>query len=148
MEPVEGFRARQGDPLIRKATRRQVWREIYLPFALGTAVILILLGVSWPSVTSDPAGLADASLGFLLIPLLVGGLLVLAALLAVIFALTWGMSQLPYPAHEVRRRIDEVSARAQQASGMVLAPISAIEGARAAAAAVWKWIRHGTAADL
>jgi hypothetical protein len=142
------MQSRTPDPRVRSAYRRQVWTQVFLPLALGIAIVVGALALNWTGITGAPDGLADATIALLLLPLLALGLLVLGLLVGLIWLIGWGMGKVPRPAAEVQMRLDQAARQARRASDLAASPLTTLQGLGAGAAALWKWFTSGSAADL
>lgn len=135
---LEPLRRVEQDPRVRRAYRRQVWLEIYLPLALAAAAGVAGLVVNWSGVLARASSLADIMLAGLLIPFVLLILPLIAIVLAGVYAVGLGIRSIPVPASKVQARLEIIAHEARRASSMAALPLVSLAGARAAAAAAWR----------
>ncbi len=102
-------RAPEINPVTRSAFRRQVWLEIYLPLAVGLAVVIGAAWALWGSGMATPRAWADASTVLLILPVLVISLIPLIVLAALSVGIILLIRRLP----EVTTRLQGILYRVQ-----------------------------------
>jgi hypothetical protein len=136
MDPFEFHRLGLGrfDP--EKATRRQVWLEVYLPFALCVLLLAAGVLVLGGRGVGNSSVWADISLSLLLAIVLAFGLVLLVVLASAAVGVWYLTRELPSPFAEARmtlararRATVETSDRAVKA---VIVPSAGLEAIRAA----------------
>ncbi len=138
MKTLEPLRRVEQDPRVRRAYRRQVWLEIYLPLALAVGAAVAGLAMNWSGVVAGASSLADILLAGLLFPFLIVLLPLIAIVLASVYAVGLGIKAIPAPASKVQARVELIAQEARQASSLAALPLVSLAGARAAAAAAWR----------
>jgi hypothetical protein len=134
----EGFTppSRRPNPVTRAAFRRQVWRQIYLPFFLGALVIGSVAALLWTRGLALPSAWADASLILLLLPTLVLALVPIVVLGVLSYGVVYLIQRIPGPAHEAQRAVARVRRTARQGAGIAVEPILVARSAQAVVEAV------------
>lgn len=105
--------------------KRDVLWQIWLPLGIGILAVLGLAG--WVIVNAaqgaDLRQTADASLIFLLIPLLVMALIPLILLSVLVYATIWLHRNLPFYAYRVQTAMTRLQQQVQRFSDRLVAPI-------------------------
>lgn len=111
-----------GNPLTRAATRRQVWRQIYLPLLLvvvGTGALVALASVIGYGTVG---AWADTAFVFLAIPLAVVLALLLGAMAGAVVLLARLMQEIPGFAGGLQDRVDQAARGVRRGSEMAVRP--------------------------
>jgi hypothetical protein len=122
MEEFEFTGASRGpNPATRAAYRRQVWLEIYLPFAVGLVALVAVAVLLWRG-GAGASPWADASLIMLLLPLLALSVLPIMLLAAAVYGLGVLIDRLPGPAHQAQAAVAQVARSTKRAAGASVRP--------------------------
>ena len=133
---------------MRRAFRRQVWLEIYLPFGLAIVVAAAAITVNWGGLVAGSSSMASVFLAILLLPFffLIAPLIVLV--LAAVYGVQLGIERIPGPAAKAQAGVALIASGARRTSGVVAAPLAAASAGQAAVSAVWRWMKSGWDADF
>jgi hypothetical protein len=111
----------------RRRHNREVWLQILLPLLLGIALgglgLAALLGGGGGSVQRG----AELATVLLAIPLLVMGVIFLAAIVAMIYAVGLAMNWIPQKTVYAHRFMDQVANFAQRGADLAARPLIALE---------------------
>lgn len=138
MDTLEPFRRAEQDPRVRRAYRRQVWLEIYLPLGLAAGLALGGLVLNWSGLVAGASSLADVLLAGLLLPFLILLLPLIAIVVGGAYLIGLGIRHLPAPASKVQAQLEMISHEARQVSSLAALPVVSLAGARSAVAAAWR----------
>lgn len=119
--------SRAGNPLTREATRRQTWRQITLPFALGVLLLILLVVLLWRGAVASASAWADASLVLLILPLLCGGVLLLALLIAAAVGIGYLGQVLPPPAQRAQDALANTAGAIRRGGDQALRPLLVLQ---------------------
>lgn len=139
MRPVKEFDYYDVDsephPEIQRRYRLQLWLQILLPLLLGIAIIIGGAYLVAQSGIGSVSAWADALLILFVIPFLLVGLLPLAALAALAYAVGWLTGNISPPFRKVRVAVYRAALTAQRAADLAAEPIIRIGAGKAAAGA-------------
>lgn len=121
------------NPATKSTYRRQVWLQVYLPFALGLALLAGLGALLWSGQRASASAWADASLILLILPLLVVSVIPIVLLAVLIYGVGFVVGWLPGPAYQAQRTLAEVEAAARKALDYASRPMVVSSSALAAA---------------
>ena len=111
------------NPATEREHRRQVLWQITLPFVFGVVVFLVLAVLTGLSGVGEVSRWADVSTIWLIIPVLFVGLIFLAILGGLIFAVIWLVRNLPRYALKLQNIFALIEAKTRQASDAAVEPI-------------------------
>lgn len=118
--------------LASKETRRQVFKQIYLPVGIGVLVLVgMVAGISWTGVGTTGVW-ADISLVLILIPTFLLGLVGLIILVGLTYALLKLIDLLPSPLHRLHAEIERLGKATRQGADGIVRPIFILGAAKAA----------------
>ena len=106
--------------------RRQFWTQIFLPMILTVLIIIalaIITGVAAFGENGDAPRWAAISTIWLVIPVMVFGLLVLAILVGLVYLLARGLQLLPPYTSKAQYYVNRGSSEAKQFSDMAAKPV-------------------------
>lgn len=103
--------------------RKQVWLQVYLPLALGLVLLTTLIVVLWRGPVGDASVWADTALAFLMLPVMLVGLLLLALFGALVVGVTLAVRRLPEPFEQARLAVARVEDTADQVAGKAALPV-------------------------
>jgi hypothetical protein len=104
------------------AFRRQVGRWILLPLVLGLLVLGLIIALFSANQVGSFSAWADVSLIFLLIPVCLSGLLVLAVLAGLVYLFIMIITWIPQPAYQIELALRRVDRAVQRVSRVVSRP--------------------------
>lgn len=139
MDPFERFRLGVDHDEVKAAWRRQVWREIYLPLAIGIFLVLMMIALIWWSQTGNASVWADISLVLLMIAAIVFGFVGLVILVVITVGVIYLIVYVPPPLESLRETAYQARDAAAEASEAAAKPIILPQ---AAAYAVTSGIRY------
>ena len=140
MGPIETIRRQQVVRGRSAAFRRAVLLQVYLPLAVGAAVVLgaIVFGiVAGGPGGATPRGMADVALIALLVPLMFLGLILLAAASLLAFGIARLIGWLPDRTDKVQRMVGQVAHQTNRIAGRAALAVVAPKSVWAAIRAVW-----------
>jgi hypothetical protein len=120
------------------AFRKSVWLQIYLPLLV---IILILAGgvaALWVTGSGTTSAWADISLVLLLIPALLLGLIVLAILIALVYAMLQVITLIPGPARQLHKVVEKIAGRSLQFTDLIVRPMILPQAGAAAVRQFWR----------
>jgi hypothetical protein len=136
------------DPRVRRAFRRQVWLEIYLPLTLALVVAAAAITVNWGGFVASSSSLASVFLAIFLLPFLFLLAPLIVLVLAAVYGVQLGIERLPAPAAKAQAGVALIASGARRASGVVAAPMAAASAGQAAVSALWRWMKSGGDSDF
>ncbi len=110
--------------------RRQVWRQILLPFLLAlllVVIVAVLTSLAAFGEGGDAPRWAAISTIWLIIPLMGFGLLFLVAMLALVYALARALQIIPPYSAKAQYYVNRAAAKTQHISDMSIEPIFFLE---------------------
>ena len=118
--------------LASKETRRQVWKQIYLPVGIGVLVLVgMVVGVSWIGVGTTGVW-ADVSLVLILLPAFLLGLVGLIILVGLTYVLLQLIYLLPGPLHRLQAEIERLGKATRRGADVIVRPIFMLGAVKAA----------------
>ena len=128
------------NPKTQQAHRREVITQIALPLAIGLLLVLAL--AVWAAVTATQGGnvsqAADASLIFVLIPVMLAALVFLAVLGGLVYLMARLLRWLPPQFFTLQGVFALLQNRVQKAAGKAVAPILWVNSVQATGQALWR----------
>ncbi len=119
------------------AHRKQVVRQILLPFAGGIVLIgLVAVGAGWAGLGSYGVW-ADIALVWLIVLLMLVGILALAVLTAAVAASVWLLRWLPPQTARVQSFVGRVPAGVARGADAVVRPVIVVRSIGRAMARLW-----------
>jgi len=135
------FPPQNRNPVTHRVHRREVLLQIILPVAVGVVLVLAAtVGAIWAGIanTGDVSKWADASLIWLILPLMLVALLFLGLLVGVIYILTLGLQRLPFLMYRVQQFFVLVSLRVRKVADRAVEPVMRVGSFSAAWRAFWR----------
>lgn len=129
------------NPVTQREHRREVLWQIILPLAVGVLLVLVAGGgVIWAGTTNtgDVSKWADASLIWLIVPLMIAALLFLGLLAGLVYVLTLGIRRLPIFTYRLQKIFSLVSRRVRKAADGAVEPVLRVQSFSAAWKALWR----------
>lgn len=137
---METIRSQEENRGRTAAFRRAVRLQVYLPLAVGAALVVgtIVLGlvVGGPG-GATPRGMADVALIALLFPAMLLGLIALAGISVLAVGVAWLIGWLPERTHKVQRLVAQVAHQSDRIAGHAAQAVVAPKSVWAAVRAVW-----------
>ena len=124
------------NPATQKAFRRQVWLQVYLPFALGFLLLALIAFLLWGSNMAGASAWADASLILLLLPVIVLSVIPIVLLAALVYGVTYLTRQIPVPAHQAQQSIAKIGRIIELSTKRAIQPLIVVKAGAAAASSV------------
>ena len=118
--------------------RRQMLLQVYMPLGLGILVLAALVAWLWIGGVGDAGTWADVALILLLIPALLIGLAILAAIIALAVLIVRLIGLIPEPAHRTQVIIRRVERETSRSIDLALRPLLALSSLWAALKAIGK----------
>lgn len=131
------FPGRHVGELTFRKTRRQVWRQIYIPLGIGVfllalmVVVLIWAGAGTTSVWSD------ISMVLVLIPVFIFGLFLLVILVGLTYFVVRLIDLIPDPIQRLYLNVERVRQGTWQGTDAMVRPILIIGATKAALETAW-----------
>ncbi len=125
------FQPQERNPVTREAHRRQVLWQISLPFGVGILLILALAGLTVLSALGGGAGVsrwADISLIWLILPMIVFTLILLAIVAGLVYLIVKLISVLPGSAFKVQELMASWQEKIRSASDKAAQPVIRVGG--------------------
>jgi len=129
------------NPATQRAHQREALWQISLPLVLGVLLVLAAAGgVVWAGTTNTGtvSKWADASLIWLITPLMVVALLFLGLLAGLVYVLTLGTRRLPFFMHRVQNFFRLISLWVRKAADGAVEPVLRTQSVSAAWRALWR----------
>jgi uncharacterized membrane protein len=120
--------------------RRQFWLQVFLPMSLAAAIIVALAvttGIAAFGENGDAPRWAAISTIWLVIPVIVFGLIVLAVLIGIVFLLARTLRVLPPYSSKAQYYVNRGASEAKRFSDMAAKPVLFIEGVMASLKAIF-----------
>jgi hypothetical protein len=109
-------------PRFDAAWRREVARQIYLPLAVGSIVLLVALVVLLGARGGEASLWADLAIIYLSAAAGVVGVILLALLAALVYGVSWLVGRIPEPARRVRAAAGRVRLEARRGADALAQP--------------------------
>ena len=122
------------NPVTRRAYRRQVWLQIYLPLALGILGLAAVVYLLAQRGLAAPSAWADASLILLLLPVLTAALLPIVLFAGLAYLSGQLIQRIPDPASRVQDVMADVASRTLRAAAVAVQPMIVAQSGLAALA--------------
>lgn len=118
--------------LTSKTTRRQIWRQIYLPLGIGVFVLAVMVvGFSWAGVGTTSVW-SDISLVLILIPAFILGLMFLIILVGLTYVIIRLIDLIPDPIHRLHSNIERIREGTRKGADVMVRPILIMGAVKAA----------------
>jgi hypothetical protein len=134
--------AKERNPVTQQAHRKQVLWQITVPLVIG-AVIILILAVLVATGSPQTASLwADISLIWLIIPVMIISLILLALLAGLAYAVIWLVRTIPSYALQAQNFMIMISSQVERLGDMIVEPILRVNAILASLQALSRSLRR------
>lgn len=131
------FLGRHVGELTSRKTRRQVWRQIYIPIGIGVFLLaLMVVGLIWAGAGTTSIW-SDISVVLILLPVFIFGLIFLVILIGLTYVVVRLIDLIPDPMQRMYLNIERIRQGTWQGTDAMVKPIFIVGATKTALETAW-----------